>query len=196
MGIPAAKERIANNPPDLESLYQLAGSSPGWYRRFGLPDNNYSQREELVRGFQYLQVGRLDRMKKALIVGKYPDWFSSYVISAYTELGEFDPQAERFNARESGSATLLPEVNTEALYRAYKEAARYYKSGKLESADFSELYGKEIAAATSLGLGQRQDAQLGEWHGIRVRRKKEQSDPNDDSSEQLHNLLAGKCWRC
>ena len=193
MGIPAAKERIANNPPDLESLYQLAGSSPGWYRRFGLPDNNYSQREELVRGFQYLQVGRLDRMKKALIVGKYPDWFSSYVISAYTELGEFDPQAERFNARESGSATLLPEVNTEALYRAYKEAARYYKSGKLESADFSELYGKEIAAATSLGLGQRQDAQLGEWHGIRVRRKKEQSDPNDDSSEQLHNLLAGKC---
>lgn len=142
MGIPAAKERIANNPPDLESLYQLAGSSPGWYRRFGLPDNNYSQREELVRGFQYLQVGRLDRMKKALIVGKYPDWFSSYVISAYTELGEFDPQAERFNAREYGSATLLPEVNTEALYRAYKEAVRYYKSGKLESADFSELYGK------------------------------------------------------
>ena len=193
MGIPAAKERIANNPPDLESLSQLADSSPGWYRRFGLPDNNYSQREELVRGFQYLQVGRLDRMKKALIVGKYPDWFSSYVISAYTELGEFDPQAERFNARESGSATLLPEVNTEALYRAYKEAARYYKSGKLESADFSELYGKEIAAATSLGLGQRRETQLGEWHGIRVQRKKEQSDSNDDSSEQLHNLLAGQC---
>ena len=193
MGIAAAKERIANNPPDLESLYQLADSSPGWYRRFGLPDNNYSQREELVRGFQDLQVGRLDRMKKALIVGKYPDWFSSYVISAYTELGEFDPQAERFNARESGSATLLPEVNTEALYRAYKEAARYYKSGKLESADFSELYGKEIAAATSLGLEQRRETQLGEWHGIRVQRKKEQSDPNDDSSEQLHNLLAGKC---
>ena len=193
MGIPAAKERIANNPPDLESLYQLAGSSPGWYRRFGLPDNNYSQREELVRGFQYLQVGRLDRMKKALIVGKYPDWFSSYVISAYTELGEFDPQAERFNAREYGSATLLPEVNTEALYRAYKEAVRYYKSGKLESADFSELYGKEIAAATSLRLEQRRENQLGEWHGIRVRRKKEQSDPNDDSSEQLHNLLAGQC---
>jgi len=193
MGIPAAKERIANNPPDLESLYQLAGSSPGWYRRFGLPDNNYSQREELVRGFQYLQVGRLDRMKKALIVGKYPDWFSSYVISAYTELGEFDPQAERFNAREYGSATLLPEVNTEALYRAYKEAVRYYKSGKLESADFSELYGKEIAAATSLGLEQRRETQLGEWHGIRVQRKKEQSDTNDDSSEQLHNLLAGQC---
>lgn len=193
MGIPAAKERIANNPPDLESLSQLAGSSPGWYRRFGLPDNTYSQREELVRGFQDLQVGRLDRMKKALIVGKYPDWFSSYVISAYTELGEFDPQTERFNARESGSATLLPEVNTEALYRAYKEAARYYKSGKLESADFSELYGKEIAAVTSLGLGQRRETQLGEWHGIRVRRKKEQSDPNDDSSEQLHNLLAGQC---
>lgn len=193
MGIPAAKERIANNPPDLESLSQLADSSPGWYRRFGLPDNNYSQREELVRGFQDLQVGRLDRMKKALIVGKYPDWFSSYVISAYTELGEFDPQAERFNARESGSATLLPEVNTEALYRAYKEAARYYKSGKLESADFSELYGKEVAAATSLGLEQRRETQLGEWHGIRVRRKKEQSDPNDDSSEQLHNLLAGQC---
>ena len=193
MGIPAAKERIANNPPDLESLSQLADSSPGWYRRFGLPDNNYSQREELVRGFQYLQVGRLDRMKKALIVGKYPDWFSSYVISAYTELGEFDSQTERFNARESGSATLLPEVNTEALYRAYKEAARYYKSGKLESADFSELYGKEVAAATSLGLEQRRETQLGEWHGIRVRRKKEQSDPNDDSSEQLHNLLAGKC---
>ena len=193
MGIPAAKERIANNPPDLESLSQLADSSPGWYRRFGLPDNNYSQREELVRGFQYLQVGRLDRMKKALIVGKYPDWFSSYVISAYTELGEFDPQAERFNAREYGSATLLPEVNTEALYRAYKEAARYYKSGKLESADFSELYGKEIAAATSLGLEQRRETQLGEWHGIRVQRKKEQSDPNDDSSQQLHNLLAGQC---
>lgn len=193
MGIPAAKERIANNPPDLESLYQLADSSPGWYRRFGLPDNNYSQREELVRGFQYLQVGRLDRMKKALIVGKYPDWFSSYVISAYTELGEFDSQTEKFNARESGSATLLPEVNTEALYRAYKEAARYYKSGKLESADFSELYGKEVAAATSLGLGQRRETQLGEWHRIRVRRKKEQSDSNDDSSEQLHNLLAGQC---
>lgn len=193
MGIPAAKERIANNPPDLESLYQLAGSSPGWYRRFGLPDNTYSQREELVRGFQDLQVGRLERMKKALIVGKYPDWFSSYVISAYTELGEFDPQAERFNARESGSATLLPEVNTEALYRAYKKAARYYKSGKLESADFSELYGKEVAAATSLGLEQRRETQLGEWHGIRVRRKKEQSDPNDDSFEQLHGLLAGQC---
>lgn len=193
MGIPAAKERIANNPPDLESLYQLAGSSPGWYRRFGLPDNNYSQREELVRGFQDLQVGRLERVKKALIVGKYPDWFSSYVISAYTELGEFDSQTEKFNARESGSATLLPEVNTEALYRAYKEAARYYKSGKLESADFSELYGKEVAAATSLGLEQRRETQLGEWHGIRVRRKKEQSDPNDDSSEQLHNLLAGQC---
>ena len=193
MGIAAAKERIANNPPDLESLYQLAGSSPGWYRRFGLPDNNYSQREELVRGFQDLQVGRLERVKKALIVGKYPDWFSSYVISAYTELGEFDPQAERFNAREYGSATLLPEVNTEALYRAYKEAVRYYKSGKLESADFSELYGKEIAAATSLGLEQRRETQLGEWHGIRVQRKKEQSDPNDDSSEQLHGLLAGQC---
>ena len=193
MGIPAAKERIANNPPDLESLYQLADSSPGWYRRFGLPDNNYSQREELVRGFQDLQVGRLERMKKALIVGKYPDWFSSYVIGAYTELGEFDSQTEKFNAREYGSATLLPEVNTEALYRAYKEAARYYKSGKLESADFSELYGKEIAAATSLGLEQRRETQLGEWHGIRVQRKKEQSDPNDDSSEQLHNLLAGKC---
>lgn len=193
MGIPAAKERIANNPPDLESLYQLAGSSPGWYRRFGLPDNNYSQREELVRGFQDLQVGRLERVKKALIVGKYPDWFSSYVISAYTELGEFDSQTEKFNAREPGSATLLPEVNTEALYRAYKEAARYHKSGKLESADFSELYGKEVAAATSLGLEQRRETQLGEWHGIRVRRKKEQSDPNDDSSEQLHNLLAGKC---
>lgn len=193
MGIPAAKERIANNPPDLESLYQLAGSSPGWYRRFGLPDNTYSQREELVRGFQDLQVGRLERMKKALIVGKYPDWFSSYVISAYTELGEFDPQAERFNARESGSATLLPEVNTEALYRAYKKAARYYKSGKLESADFSELYGKEVAAATSLGLEQRRETQLGEWHGIRVRRKKEQSDPNDNSFEQLHGLLAGQC---
>ena len=193
MGIAAAKERIANNPPDLESLYQLAGSSPGWYRRFGLPDNNYSQREELVRGFQDLQVGRLERMKKALIVGKYPDWFSSYVISAYTELGEFDSQTEKFNARESGSATLLPEVNTEALYRAYKEAVRYYKSGKLESADFSELYGKEIAAATSLGLGQRRETQLGEWHGIRVQRKKEQSDPNDDSSEQLHGLLAGQC---
>ena len=40
MGIAAAKERIANNPPDLESLYQLAGSSPGWHRRFGLPDDN------------------------------------------------------------------------------------------------------------------------------------------------------------
>lgn len=193
MGIAAAKERIANNPPDLESLYQLAGSSPGWYRRFGLPDNNYSQREELVRGFQDLQVGRLERMKKALIVGKYPDWFSSYVISAYTELGEFDSQTEKFNARESGSATLLPEVNTEALYRAYKEAARYHKSGKLESADFSELYGKEIAAATSLGLEQRREAQLGEWHEIRVRRKKETFDPNDDSFEQLHGLLAGQC---
>lgn len=193
MGIAAAKERIANNPPDLESLSQLAGSSPGWYRRFGLPDNNYSQREELVRGFQDLQVGRLDRMKKALIVGKYPDWFFSYVISAYTELGEFDSQTEKFNARESGSATLLPEVNTEALYRAYKEAARYYKSGKLESADFSELYGKEVAAATSLGLEQRRETQLGEWHEIRVRRKKETFDPNDDSFEQLHGLLAGQC---
>ena len=92
-----------------------------------------------------MQVGRLERVKKALIVGKYPDWFSSYVISAYTELGEFDSQTEKFNAREPGSATLLPEVNTEALYRAYKKAARYYKSGKLESADFSELYGKEVA---------------------------------------------------
>ena len=193
MGIPAAKERIANNPPDLESLSQLADSSPGWYRRFGLPDNNYSQREELVRGFQDLQVGRLERVKKALIVGKYPDWFSSYVISAYTELGELDPQAERFNARELGSTTLLPEVNTEALYEVYKETARYYKSGKLESADFSELYGKEIAAATSLGLEQRRETQLGEWHGIRVRHKKETFDPNDDSSEQLHNLLAGQC---
>ena len=193
MGIPAAKERIANNPPDLESLYQLAGSSPGWYRRFGLPDNNYSQREELVRGFQDLQVGRLERVKKALIVGKYPDWFSSYVISAYTELGEFDSQTEKFNARESGSATLLPEVNTEALYEVYKETARYYKSGKLESADFSELYGKEVAAATSLGSEQRREDQLGEWHEIRVRRKKETFDPNDDSFEQLHGLLAGQC---
>lgn len=193
MGISAAKERIANNPPDLESLSQLAGSSPGWYRRFGLPDNTYSQREELVRGFQDLQVGRLERMKKALIVGKYPDWFSSYVISAYTELGEFDSQTEKFNARESGSATLLPEVNTEALYEVYKETARYYKSGKLESADFSELYGKEVAAATSLGLEQRREDQLGEWHEIRVRRKKETFDPNDDSFEQLHGLLAGQC---
>lgn len=193
MGIPAAKERIANNPPDLESLYQLAGSSPGWYRRFGLPDNNYSQREELVRGFQDLQVGRLERVKKALIVGKYPDWFSSYVISAYTELGEFDSQTEKFNVRESGSATLLPEVNTEALYRAYKEAARYYKSGKLESADFSELYGKEIAAATSLGLEQRRETQPGEWHVIYVRRKNYSIDPKDNSSDQLQALLAGQC---
>lgn len=42
-------------------------------------------------------------------------------------------------------------------------------------------------------MEQRRETQLGEWHGIRVQRKKEQSDPNDDSSEQLHNLLAGKC---
>ena len=193
MGIAAAKERIANNPPDLESLSQLAGSSPGWYRRFGLPDNTYSQREELVRGFQDLQVGRLERMKKALIVGKYPDWFSSYVISAYTGLGEFDSQTEKFNARESGSATLLPEVNTEALYRAYKKAARYYKSGKLESADFSELYGKEVAAATSLGLEQRRETQPGDWHAIHVRRKNYSLDPKDNSSEQLQALLAGQC---
>lgn len=193
MGIAAAKERIANNPPDLESLSQLADSSPGWYRRFGLPDNNYSQREELVRGFQDLQVGRLERVKKALIVGKYPTWFSSYVISAYTELGELDPQAERFNARESGSATLLPEVNTEALYEVYKETARYYKSGKLESADFSELYGKEIAAATSLGLEQRRETQPGEWHVIYVRRKNYSIDPKDNSSDQLQALLAGQC---
>ena len=193
MGIAAAKERIANNPPDLESLYQLAGSSPGWYRRFGLPDNNYSQREELVRGFQDLQVGRLERVKKALIVGKYPDWFSSYVISAYTELGEFDSQTEKFNAREPGSTTLLPEVNTEALYEAYKETARYYESGKLESADFSELYGKEIAAATSLGLEQRRETQPGEWHVIYVRRKNHSIDPKDNSSDQLQALLAGQC---
>ena len=193
MGIPAAKERIADNPPDLESLSQLADSSPGWYRRFGLPDNNYSQREELVRGFQDLQVGRLERVKKALIVGKYPTWFSSYVISAYTELGELDPQAERFNAREPGSTTLLPEVNTEALYEVYKETARYYKSGKLESADFSELYGKEIAAATSLGLEQRRETQPGEWHVIYVRRKNYSIDPKDNSSDQLQALLAGQC---
>ena len=193
MGIPVAKERIANNPPDLESLSQLADSSPGWYRRFGLPDNNYSQREELVRGFQDLQVGRLERVKKALIVGKYPTWFSSYVISAYTELGELDPQAERFNAREPGSTTLLPEVNTEALYEVYKETARYYKSGKLESADFSELYGKEIAAATSLGLEQRRETQPGEWHVIYVRRKNYSIDPKDNSSDQLQALLAGQC---
>jgi len=108
-------------------------------------------------------------------------------------LGEFDPQAERFNAREPGSTTLLPEVNTEALYEVYKETARYYKSGKLESADFSELYGKEIAAATSLGLEQRRETQPGEWHVIYVRRKNCSIDPKDNSSDQLQALLAGQC---
>ena len=42
-------------------------------------------------------------------------------------------------------------------------------------------------------MERRRETQLGEWHGIRVQRKKEQSDPNDDSSEQLHGLLAGQC---
>lgn len=193
MGIAAAKERIANNPPDSEKLLQLANSSPGWRRRFRVSDYAYNERERMVRVFQAAQIGRLERVKKALIVGKYPTWFSSYVISAYTELGEFDPQAERFNARELGSTTLLPEVNTEALYEAYKETTRYYESGKLESADFSELYGKEIAAATSLGLEQRRETQSGEWHVIYVRRKNYSSAPKDNSSDQIQALLAGQC---
>ena len=182
MGITAAKERIANNPPDSEKLLQLANSSPGWRRRFRVSDYAYNEQERMARVFQAVQTGRLERVKKALIVGKYPTWFSSYVISAYTKLGEFDPQAERFNAREPGSITLLPEVNTEALYEAYKETARYYESGKLESADFSELYGKEIAAATSLGLEQRRETQSGEWHVIYVRRKNYSSAPKDNLS--------------
>ena len=193
MGIEAAKERIANNPPDSEKLLQLANSSPGWRRRFRVSDYAHNERERMVRIFQAAQIVRLNRMKKALIIGKYPTWFSSYVISAYTELGEFDPQAERFNAREPGSTTLLPEVNTEALYEAYKETARYYESGKLESADFSELYGKEIAAATSLGLEQRRETQPGEWHVIYVRRKNYSSAPKDNSSDQIQALLAGQC---
>lgn len=193
MGIAAAKERIANNPPDSEKLLQLANSSPGWRRRFRVSDYAYNERERMVRVFQAAQIGRLERVKKALIVGKYPTWFSSYVISAYTKLGEFDPQAERFNAREPGSTTLLPEVNTEALYEAYKETARYYESGKLESADFSELYGKEIAAATSLGLERRRETQPGEWHVIYVRRKNYSSYPKDNSSDQIQALLAGQC---
>lgn len=193
MGITAAKERIANNPPDSEKLLQLANSSPGWRRRFRVSDYAYNEQERMARVFQAVQTGRLERVKKALIVGKYPTWFSSYVISAYTKLGEFDPQAERFNAREPGSITLLPEVNTEALYEAYKETARYYESGKLESADFSELYGKEIAAATSLGLEQRRETQSGEWHVIYVRRKNYSSAPKDNSSDQIQALLAGQC---
>ena len=193
MGIAAAKERIANNPPDSEKLLQLANSSPGWRRRFRVSDYAYNEQERMARVFQAVQTGRLERVKKALIVGKYPTWFSSYVISAYTKLGEFDPQAERFNAREPGSITLLPEVNTEALYEAYKETARYYESGKLESADFSELYGKEIAAATSLGLEQRRETQSGEWHVIYVRRKNYSSAPKDNSSDQIQALLAGQC---
>ena len=193
MGIEAAKERIANNPPDSEKLLQLANSSPGWRRRFRVSDYAHNERERMVRVFQAAQIVRLERVKKALIVGKYPTWFSSYVISAYTKLGEFDPQAERFNAREPGSTTLLPEVNTEALYEAYKETARYYESGKLESADFSELYGKEIAAATSLGLEQRRETQPGEWHVIYVRRKNYSSYPKDNSSDQIQALLAGQC---
>lgn len=108
MGITAAKERIANNPPDSEKLLQLANSSPGWRRRFRVSDYAYNEQERMARVFQAVQTGRLERVKKALIVGKYPTWFSSYVISAYTKLGEFDPQAERFNAREPGSITLLP----------------------------------------------------------------------------------------
>ena len=193
MGIAAAKERIANNPPDSEKLLQLANSSPGWRRRFGVSDYADNKRERMARVFQAAQIVRLNQMKKALIIGKYPTWFSSYVISAYTELGEFDSQTEKFNAREPGSTTLLPEVNTEALYEAYKETARYYESGKLESADFSELYGKEIAAATSLGLEQRRETQPGEWHVIYVRRKNHSIDPKDNSSDQLQALLAGQC---
>lgn len=193
MGIAAAEERIANNPPDSEKLLQLANSSPGWRRRFRVSDYADNKRERMARVFQDVQTRRLNQMKKALIVGKYPTWFSSYVISAYTELGEFDPQAERFNAREPGSTTLLPEVNTEALYEAYKETARYYESGKLESADFSELYGKEIAAATSLGLEQRRETQPGELHVIYVRRKNYSSYPKDNSSDQIQALLAGQC---
>lgn len=193
MGIEAAKERIANNPPDSEKLLQLANSSPGWRRRFRVSDYADNKRKRIVEVFQAAQIVRLERVKTALIVGKYPTWFSSYVISAYTELGEFDPQAERFNAREPGSTTLLPEVNTEALYEAYKETARYYESGKLESADFSELYGKEIAAATSLGLEQRRETQPGEWHVIYVRRKNYSSAPKDNSSDQIQALLAGQC---
>ena len=72
MGIAAAKERIANNPPDSEKLLQLANSSPGWRRRFGVSDYAYNEREIMVRVFQAAQIVRLNRMKKALIIDKYP----------------------------------------------------------------------------------------------------------------------------
>ena len=72
MGIAAAKERIANNPPDSEKLLQLANSSPGWRRRFRVSDYAYNERERMVRVFQAAQIVRLNRMKKALIIDKYP----------------------------------------------------------------------------------------------------------------------------
>lgn len=71
MGIAAAKERIANNPPDSEKLLQLANSSPGWRRRFRVSDYAYNERERMVRVFQAAQIVRLNRMKKALIIDKY-----------------------------------------------------------------------------------------------------------------------------
>lgn len=193
MSIPVAESKIVNSLPSEEELCQSSSSSPRWSERFGLDGAWYSHhdgRTRRVDNFRAAQLGRLGEWKAALEAGRYPDWFSSYVIDACPELGEFNPQTKTFDVREIGSKRLLPEVNPAALEAVY-ETLWKYRPDELEAAKFGELYGREVAIRTGLGQERRRETQ-GEWHEI-ICKYKDSSTPQKGTAEEVQALLEGQC---
>lgn len=193
MSIPVAESKIVNSLPSEEELRQLSSSSPRWSERFGLDGAWYNHHDgwiRLVDNFRTAQLGRLGEWKAALEAGRYPDWFSSYVIDACPELGGFNPQTKTSDVREIGSKRLLPEVNPAALEAVY-ETLWKYRPDELEAAKFGELYGREVAIRTGLGQERRRETQ-GEWHEI-ICKYKDSSTPQKGTAEEVQALLEGQC---
>ena len=192
MSIPVAESKIVNSLPSKEELRQLSSSSPRWSERFGLDEAwyNHDTQIKLVGNFHKAQLGRLSEWKAALEAGRYPDWFSSYVIDACPELGGFNSQTGVFDVREIGSKRLLPEVNPAALEAVY-EILWKYRPDELEAAKFGELYGREVVIRTGLGQERRRETQ-GEWHEI-ICKYKDSSTPQKSTAEELQTLLEGQC---
>lgn len=192
MSIPVAESKIVNSLSSEEELRQLSSSSPRWSERFGLDEAwyNHDTQIKLVGNFHKAQLGRLSEWKAALEAGRYPDWFSSYVIDACPELGEFNPQTKTFDVREIGSKRLLPEVNPAALEAVY-ETLWKYRPDELEAAKFGELYGREVAIRTGLGQERRRETQ-GKWHEI-ICEYVDSYTPRKSTAEEVQALLEGQC---
>lgn len=192
MSIPVAESKIVNSLPSKEELRQLSSSSPRWSERFGLDEAwyNHDTQIKLVGNFHKAQLGRLSEWKAALEAGRYPDRFSSYVIDACPELGEFNPQTKTFGVRRTGSKRLLPEVNPAALEAVY-ETLWKYRLDELEAAKFGELYGREVAIRTGLGQERRRETQ-GKWHEI-ICEYVDSYTPRKSTAEEVQALLEGQC---